>query len=186
MHAFSELGPAHSQAAVTGGPFPELVRFLQRTDAAEHPNTGVVAMFFEVSLRNLKYLDPAAVARLLQALLGRRGVQATAADQRVCDRAAYCVLKVVEGTNWKTVPFGADVHSLLSGEREHHTYTYYTGCASWPMNSLPLIERFFGRRRCYSSYRAPSYRVLYDLRRRHDNETIKQWIDQRTANRRCL
>ena len=120
VHAFSELGPLHSQAAVAGGPFPELVRFLQLTDAAEHSNTGVVAMFFEVSLRYLKYLDPAAVARLLQALLGRRGVQAAAAHQRVRDRAAYCVLKVVEGTNWKTVPFGADVHLLLSGQVQHH------------------------------------------------------------------
>lgn len=131
MHAFSELGPTHSQAALTGGEgagrFPELVRSLQRTDAAEHSNTAVVAMFFEVSLRYLKYLDPAAVARLLQALLGRRGVQAAAADQRVRDRAAYCVLKVVEGTNWKAVPFGADVHLLLSGGAEntmHHIMLY--------------------------------------------------------------
>ena len=71
-------------------------------------------MFFEVSLRYLKYLDSVAVGRLLQALLGPRGVQSRR-EGTGRDRAAYCVLKVVEGTHWKSVDFASEVLLLLSG-----------------------------------------------------------------------
>lgn len=113
VHAFSEQG---GQLAM-GDAFPALVRSLQRTDVAEHPHPRVTAAFFEVSLRNLAYLDPAAVARLLQALLGARGVGGAGDGMGAAarDRAAYCVLKVVEGTHWQAVPFGADVLASLSG-----------------------------------------------------------------------
>lgn len=120
MHAFSECGPTHNKLLLEGA-FPALVRALHDTDIVQHAHPQVLLVYFEISHRYIKHLSREAILRVLQAMLGRRGVLHQ--HSLVRGRAAYYVHKMCESPEGKGANVLEGVYPMLSGE-----FMYYEHC----------------------------------------------------------
>jgi exportin-T len=92
------------------------VRALQDTDVAQHAHPQVVLMYYEVSYRYLKFLEPGAIQRLFLLLLGKKGVLHPKSHMR--SRCAYLVHKIAESQEGKAVNLLEAAYQSLAGKEE--------------------------------------------------------------------